>query len=217
MRRLPAEVSLLLAVGAPLLLVVACSGDDPAVGSLEPAVVMEATWNVGVTESADSCDAVVPADFSSTAVVAAEGDSYHVSLTDESSGSCWLLPFSPAGRTLSWSGGMILASHPCNDGCRVRMEVTVSLTFAPGGRFSGVETIRYIPESPECDHPACRFPCEPAELEHPLAPPSRRPCAFACEATYRWTGALCERCTTTSAANACSSDDVLREMMQSHH
>ena len=176
MRRLPFEVSLLLAV-VPLLWITACSDDDPIVTTLQPPVSMEGTWTVGVAESSDSCDAVVPPGFSGTAVIVDEGESYHVYLTDDSSGACWLLGFSPADETLRWSSGMILASHPCNPDCRVRMELDISLTFGPGARFSGSETIRYIPESPECEDPACGFPCEPAELEHPLAPPSRRPCS----------------------------------------
>ena len=108
---------------------------------------------------------------------------------DLASDDCWVQPFEIAGETLSWYGGWQGGAHPCNDGCTIRVDSTVTLEFHEGGLYTGTETVTFTPLDAACDHPDCQFPCEALD-RHMVFPPLIHGCAFNCETVYTWSGAV---------------------------
>ncbi len=194
----PARCAMALASFLLLAALVGCDGRS----KLGPEVTVVADWTVSVAETADTCDAAAPQRFLGTVTVAeyeAESE-FLVYFEDDATGMCWVMPFQRHEDVLTLVyGGNV--PHACHDGCRVLVESEVSLTFSPGGRFSGTETLRFTPLTAECAHPSCAFPCD-TPLDHPLHLVSRR-CAFDCTTTYSWTGAVCDACTDRAALRAC--------------
>ncbi len=147
---------------------------------------VEGDWLATVREAADSCDDVSSPDLRGQIEIWREGASTMLEFADLDAGACWVWPMTRSGDRLTWSHGYE-KEHPCRAGCWVEVESTLTLDFLPDGTFVGTEFVRFTPRTPECDDPACGFPC-PSCFDHPFFPPCHRECALTCETRYTWDG-----------------------------
>jgi hypothetical protein len=165
---------------------VAGCDDDP---TTEP-VIIEGSWLGTISETADTCDAFVEPVTDVSILITDEGDSHHVRIDNLVTQQCWVQPFTLGENAMTWSNGAT-TTVDCNDGCRMRVDSSVTLEFESGGIFTGTETLTFTPLNAACDHPDCGFPCS-SQDRHVIFPPIGEICTFSCETTYTWTAAATE-------------------------
>ena len=173
-----------LVVGLFLFGLAGCNRDDPVLDDL----IVEGEWVATITETTDSCDDVAAPVTEMSVIITDEVEHHLLQFDNLAMERCWVYPFDLAEQTLTASHGWQTA-HDCNEGCWIKVESTMTLELLPGGAFTGTETVIYTPQNAACDHPNCAFPCE-SQDRHVLFPPFGDGCAFSCQTTFEWNGAV---------------------------